>query len=143
MNFDGSAFVEGSRRTVVGHAPAVAFFITGHGYAKFSRTLKQCLGISCISKNPHYDTIKPVYPHITDILNEMCEEEKQRMKAKEEGELGSWERAVITSDGMRHTHGHFSKNGSFTVKKLFDWGIVLVWTQVYAGKRYCGEQRVV
>lgn len=39
---------------VVGLALAVAFFITGHGYVKFSRTLRQCLGISCISKNPYY-----------------------------------------------------------------------------------------
>lgn len=56
------------------------------------------------------------YQHITDILNGMCEEEKQRMKAKEEGELGSWERAVYTSNGVWHTHDHFGKNGSFIVK---------------------------
>lgn len=60
VNFNGSAFVEGLRRTVVGLALAVAFFITGDGYAKFSRTLRQCLGISCISKNPYYDRIKLV-----------------------------------------------------------------------------------
>lgn len=51
VNFNGSALVEGSKRTVVGLALAVAFFVTGHGYAKFLRTLRQCLGISCISKN--------------------------------------------------------------------------------------------
>ena len=39
VNFYGSALVEGFRRTVVGLALAVAFFITGLGYAKFSRTL--------------------------------------------------------------------------------------------------------
>lgn len=138
VNFNGSAFVEGSRRTVVGLALAVAFFITGHGYAKFSRTLRQCLGISCISKNPYYDTIKLVYPHITDILNEMCEEEKQRMKAKEEGELGSWERAVVTSDGVWHTRGHFSKNGSFIVKNYLTGG--LLW---YGHKCMQGKDTVV
>ena len=56
------------------------------------------------------------YQHITDILNGICEEEKQRMKPKEEGELGRWERAVVTSDGVWHRHDHFSKNGSFIVK---------------------------
>lgn len=116
----------------------MAFFITGHGYAKFSRTLRQCLGISCISKNPYYDTIKLVYPHITDILNEMCEEEKQRMKAKEEGELGSWERAVVTSDGVWHTRGHFSKNGSFIVKNYLTGG--LLW---YGHKCMQGKDTVV
>lgn len=138
MNFNGSAFVEGSRRTVVGLALAVAFFITGHGYAKFSKTLRQCLGISCISKNPYYETIKLGYPHITAILNEMCEEEKQRMKAKEEGELGSWERAVVTSDGVWHTRGHFSKNGSFIIKNYLTGG--LLW---YGHKCMPGKDTVV
>ena len=60
VNFRGSALIEGSKRTVMGLALAVAFFITGHGYAKFSRTLRQCLGISCISKNLYYEVIKKV-----------------------------------------------------------------------------------
>ena len=51
LNFQGSALVEGSRRTVVGLALAVAFFISGHGFAKFNKTLRQFLGISCLSKN--------------------------------------------------------------------------------------------
>ncbi|CAB4009242.1 Hypothetical predicted protein [Paramuricea clavata] len=71
VNFNGLALVEGSKRTVVGLALAVAFFITGHGYAKFSRTLRQCLGISCISKNHYYEIIKLLYPHVRDILNEI------------------------------------------------------------------------
>ena len=40
VNIYGSALVEGSKRIVVGLALAVALFITGHGYAKFSRTLR-------------------------------------------------------------------------------------------------------
>ena len=77
INFQSSAMVEGSKRTVVGLALTVAFFITGNSYAKFSRTLRQCLGISCISKNQYYEVIKLVYPHITDILDEMREEAKE------------------------------------------------------------------
>ena len=123
VKFRGSALIEGSKRTVVGLALAVAFFITGHGYAKFSRTLRQCLGISCISKNPYYEVIKLVYPHITDILNEMCEEEKERMKQLDREELGSWERAVVTSDGVWYTRGHFSKNGSFIIKNYLTGGL--------------------
>ena len=51
VTFQGSSFVEGSKRTVVGLALGIAFFLTEHGFANFERTLKQCLGISCISKN--------------------------------------------------------------------------------------------
>ena len=78
INFQGSAPVEGSKRTVAGLALGVAFFISSYGFAKFDRTLKQFLGISCVSKNRYYDIIKLVYPHITPILDELCEEEKKQ-----------------------------------------------------------------
>jgi len=138
VKFCGSALVEGSKRTVVGLALAVAFFITGHGFAKFSRTLRECLGISCISKNPYYETIKLVYPNVTDILNEMCEEEKERMKELDDEELGSWKRAVVTSDGVWLTRGHFSKNGSFIIKNYLSGG--LLW---YGHKCMRGNDDVV
>ena len=134
VNFCGPALVEGSKRTVVGLALAVAFFITGHGYAKFSRTLRQCLGISCISKNPYYETIKLVYPKVTEILNGMCDEEKERMKEMSNGELGSWKRAVVTSDGVWHTRGHFSKNGSFIIKNYLTGGLLWYGHKCMRGK---------
>ena len=43
FNFQGSALVEGSRRTVVGLALAVAFFLSGHGFARFDKTLRHTL----------------------------------------------------------------------------------------------------
>ena len=79
LAFQGSSLVEGSKRTVVGPALGVAFFLTGHGFANFERTLKQYLGISCITKNRFYDVIKLVHSHFKNILDEMCNEEKERM----------------------------------------------------------------
>ena len=117
---------------------AIAFFITGHCYAKFSKTLRQCLGIACISKNAYYEVIKLVYPHITEILNEMREDEKNRMKKLPSNDMGSWQRAVVTSDGVWQTGGHFSKNGSFVIKKYFTGG--LLW---YGHKCMKGNDDVV
>lgn len=82
------------------------------------------MGISCISKNRYYDVIKLAYPHIKAILDEMCEEEKKRMQELPQEELGSWERAVVTSDGVWQTRGHFSKNGSFIVKNYLTGGLL-------------------
>ena len=134
VNFNGSALVEGSKRTVVGLALAVAFFVTGHGYAKFLRTLCQCLGISCISKNRYYEIIKLLYPHVQDILNEMCDEEKDQLMTKDDSELGSWKRAVVTSDGVWHNRGYFSKNGSFIIKNYFTGGILWYGHKCMRGK---------
>ena len=134
VNFNGSALVEGSRRTVVGLALAVAFFITGHGYAKFSRVLRQCLGISCISNNPYFEVIKLVYPHVTDILNGMCEEEKNNMRALRNDQLGSCKKAVVTSDGVWHTSGHFSKKASFNIKNYLTGGLLWFGHKYMRGK---------
>ena len=68
--------------------------------------------------------IKLAYPHLKAILDEMCDEEKERMKAIPDGDLGSWKRAVVTSDGVWHTRGHFSKNGSFVVKNYLTGGLL-------------------
>jgi len=116
--------VEASRRTVVGLALAVAFIVSGHGFAKFHRTLNQCLGIQAISKNRFFEVVKLIYPHIHDILTEMCDKEKEQMKRIDSNVLGSWERAVVTSDGVWHTRGHFSKNGSFIIKNYLTGGLL-------------------
>lgn len=39
------------------------------------------LGLACVSKNVYYDIIKLVYPHLKDILDEMRNKEKERMKS--------------------------------------------------------------
>ena len=140
INFQGSALVEGSKRTVVGLALGVAFFISGHGFAKFEKTLKQFLGISCVSKKKYYDIVKLVYPHISAILDEMCEEKKNRMKEKDGAVLGSWKKAVVTSDGVWHTRGHFSKNGSFIIKNYPTGGGGLLW---YGHKCIRGKDDVI
>ena len=122
-NFQGSALVESSKRTVIGLALAVAFLITGHDFIKFNRTLKQCLGISALSKNRHC-VMKTTYPVIADILNEMCEEEKERMRHLPKEELGSWNRAVVTSDAVWQTRGQFSTNGSLIIKNDLSGGLL-------------------
>ena len=131
--------MQGSERTVVGLALGVAFFISGHGFAKFERTLK-FLGISCVSKNRYYDIIKLVYPHITAILHAMCEEEKNRMKEKDAAVLGSWKKPVITSDGVWHTRGHFSKNGSFIIKNYLTGGLLWYGHKCMQGKDVIDEE---
>lgn len=86
----------------------------------------------------YYDIIKLVYPHLKDILDEMCNKEKERMKSLPDEDLGSWKRAVCTSDGVWHTRGHFSKNGSFVIKNYMTGG--LLW---YGHKCMRGNDNVV
>lgn len=126
--------IEGSRRTVVGLSLAVAFIVSGHGFAKFNKTLNQYLGIPAISKNRYFEVISLIYPHVNDILNEMCEEAKSHMKTKDDMTLGSWKRAVLTSDGVWHTRGHFSKNGSFIIKNYLTGALLWFGHKCMRGK---------
>lgn len=116
--FEGSAIVEQSRRTVVSLSLAVAFIISGHGYAKFNRTLNQFLGIPAISKNRYFEVINVLYPHVTDILNGMCEDAKNEMKDKDDKVLGSWKRAVVTSDGVWHTRVILARMARLSLKTI-------------------------
>ena len=53
-----------------------------------------------------------------------CVKKKKNMQELSQDELGSWTRAVVTSDGVWHTQGHFSKNGSFIVKNYLTGGLL-------------------
>jgi len=88
----------------------------------FDKTLRQFLGVSCLRIS--ITVIKMVYPSLTNILNGRCREEKNKMKAMGPEKLGSLQRAVVTSDGVWHTRGHFSKNGSFIIKNYLTGGLV-------------------
>ena len=46
------------------------------------------------------------------------------MQELSQDKLGSWTRAVVTSDGVWHTCGHFNKNGSFIVKNYLTGGLL-------------------
>ena len=124
VTFQGSSIVESSRRTVVGLALAMAFIVFGHGVAKFQRTLNGYLGIHGISKNRYYEVVKLIYPETSEILNEICEEENANMKQINDGVLGRLKWAVVTSDRVWHTRGHFSKNGSFIIKNYLSGGLL-------------------
>ena len=84
----------------------------------------QCLGIQGISKNRFYEVAQLIYPHIHDILTEMCDEEKENMKKIDNNVLGSWQQGVVTFDGVWHARGYFSKNGSFIVKNYLTGGLL-------------------
>ena len=132
LMFQGSAFVEGSKRTVVGLTLALSF-LSGHGFANFNRTLRQYLGILCISKNRYYDVIKLAYPHLKDILDEMCEEEKKTCKnyhkmnwvAGHKLSLLLMECATLVDILVKMV---------LLLLRIFTWWITLVRAQVHAGK---------
>lgn len=69
-----------------------------------------------------------------EIVNKMCEEEKEKMKGLNDTEPGSWKREVVTADGVWLTRGHFSKNGSFALKNYLTGGLLWFGHKCMGGK---------
>ena len=55
--------------------------------------------MSAVNPTTFYETIKLLLPVVTTMFNEMCNEAKADMKMKAP-EVGSWQRAVTSSDGV-------------------------------------------
>ena len=105
-----------SRHNVVSYAVRLASFASGIGFAGYHTLFGQNLGMSVTSPRMFHRVIEETYPHITNMLDSICELGKDEMKALPTGQLGSWERAVTTSDGCWHIRGFFSQNCTFVIR---------------------------
>ena len=105
-----------SRRQMVSLALSLAFFISGHGFASYRKTLGKGLGLGIVSEKPYLQIVGLVLPHIKELLDEMCDEAKVQMQDISSDTLGSWDRAVTTCDGCWQIRGHFSQNCTFVIK---------------------------
>ena len=124
-----------SKRTVVSLALQVAFVVAGCAHSQYCKVLKQCLGISSVSASTFYDTIKLLHPVVQLMLTEMCDEAKNDMKSLGTTVVGSWQRAITTSDGVWLTRGKFSQNCSFTIRNYMNNSLLYFVHVCMRGKR--------
>jgi len=64
------------------------------------------------------------HPHVITILDSMCEMAKNSMKAKSPEELGSWSKAVTSSDGCWLIRGFHSQCSTFVIVDFISGGIL-------------------
>lgn len=104
------------RHTVVSFALRLAAFLAGIGFAGYHKLFARYLGMAAVSDKNFNRVIEMAFPHIQDILDQICEDAKTEMKGLPSSELGSWDRAVTTSDGCWHIRGFFSQNSTFVIR---------------------------
>ena len=119
LTFRTSVDIALSKHSVVSLALQVAFVAAGCAHAQYSKVLKQNLGMSAVDIATFYNTIKLLHPIVHSMLSEMCKEAKDEMKALDPIVVGSWQRAITTSDGVWLTR-KFSQNASFTVRNYMN-----------------------
>ena len=131
IDYSSSAMCEGiQRHSVVSLALRLAAFISGIGFAGYHKLLKRHLGMHVVSDSSFNTVIEIAHPHIRDILEELCELGKEDMKALPTTQLGSWARAVTTSDGCWHIRVFFSQNSTFIIRNFLT-GALLWYVHVH------------
>ena len=121
ISYKSSQLARDSRRHLVSLALSLAFFVGGHGYGGYCRTLGGSLGLGIVSDKPFLEIIDLAFPHIKEMLDD---DTKRQMKDIPPEVIGSWARAVTTCDGCWHIRGHFSQNCTFIIKNYLTGGIL-------------------
>ena len=116
LSLTSSADISYSKRTICSLAIQIVFIAGGCMHSQYNKILKQHLGILAVNANTFYETIKLLHHIVSSMLNEMCNDAKAEMKAKALTEVGSWQRAITSSDGVWLTRGKFSQNYTFTIR---------------------------
>ena len=124
VTFNSSALLQGTKRSRIGVAVAVAFLTSGRTWAEYSETLQARLGVSALTDKPYADIMEICAPHVEAILNEMMEHAKNNCRQTSADNLGSSRRLVVTSDGVWGTRGFHSANGSFLIVDYFKQGLL-------------------
>ena len=97
------------RRNVVSYALRLAAFASGIGISGYHKLFGRHLGMSVTSDKVFIRVIEEAFSHITSMLDEVCELGKESMKALPDEQIGSWAKAVTTSDGVGKFAGFFPK----------------------------------
>ena len=93
----------------------VAFILAGSTHTTYCKTLQNALGMKTVNARVFLNTIEKMYP----VVKALCEVAKREMKEKNDGDLGSWKRAVTTADGTWQTRGWHSKNATLNSALLY------------------------
>ena len=116
-------------------------------YSQYSKILKQNLGMSVVNASYFYETIKLLHPVINVMLTEMCSNAKNEMKMLDSSVVGSWQRAITSSDGVWLTRGKFSQNCTFTIRNYMNNSLLYYVHLSMRGKGvdesqlYCGTAK--
>ena len=136
IDYKSSQLALDSRRQIV---LSLAFFVSGHGYASYRKTLGTGLGIT--SEKPFLEVIDLTLPYIKEILDEMCDDAKHQMKQLSPEQIGRWSRAVTCCDGCWLIRDQFSQNCILVIKNYIT-GALLYYghLSMRGADRICDEE---
>ena len=108
---------------LVGRAEVVAHLMAG-SLCHACRKVQLMKGSTPCSHVCFNDIIAWMHPFMHQLLTRQCGHELERMKKIPALELGSFERAITTSDGFWKIPGHFSPNGSAVIANFLSGALL-------------------
>ena len=116
--------ITSNRRNCVSLVLALCFLVWGNGYPAYHKVMRLGLGTDVLAKSNFNKVIEIAHPHVKYILDRMCESGKAVMKEKYPNFLGSWKRAVTTSDGCWLIRSFHSQCCTFVIVDFISGAIL-------------------
>ena len=116
FDFNSTSKTELRNKSQVSFTLQVAFIISGEMHSTYDKVLSLGLGLEGVCRKTFYDTIEYMYPVVTQMVNDMCEQAKQQMKEMDRIVPGSWKKAITEADCAWLTREYHSKNATFRIR---------------------------
>ena len=114
-------------------AMQVALITAGLTHATYKKVL-DILGMAAVSFLTFQGTIQELHPIVEQMVKEMCQREKERMKGTDQDKLFSWSKAVTCADGTWQTRGYHSKNATYTIRNYANGALLSLSTYAKGAK---------
>jgi len=124
LDFNSSHKMEKSKRSVITTTILLSFLLSGATYSDYEKIFGSLVGESKTSDTTWYSFLEYLHPIVKQLLDEQCEFVKNYMKSLPDSQLGSWKRAVTTSDGCWQIRGHHSPNSTFVLANFLEPAII-------------------
>jgi DNA polymerase III epsilon subunit-like protein len=117
--FSSSPTIGDTQRLEVPTLIMLSSLLGGFQYAGYERQMTAVLGDNTFSDKTWQKFIAWLGPKVKSLLDRQVALAHDHLKGFEETKIGSFKRAVTTSDGAWHIRGHHSGNASFIVVDYF------------------------
>jgi len=120
MEFDSSARIGDTLRLEVPTLVLLGSLLGGFHFAGYERQMSMIIGDNTASPRTWQTFLHWIQPKIKQLLDTQATAAHDDMKKIDPGTLGSFQRAVTTSDGAWHHRGFHSGNASYVVINYFN-----------------------
>ena len=124
LRFCSSSTIPGTKRLLAPTLAMIGHIFSGNQYGDYQKSMGAVIGEYVFSDNAWLMFLEWIEPIIKSLLDKQCELAKESMKKLPDTQIGSFKRAVTTSDGCWQIRGHSSPNATFVIIDYYSHGLL-------------------